>query len=238
MTPLILDAKNRTKENVSVIRHVYIEVDDNGTACLNKIKAELPEPAFILRSSRKGDFDAAKQQMNADDKYQFIWRVTGFEKESQERLLARLIELFGGDPQCKDCVRILRLPGFKNTKYKERPAVETISVNPTREYTSADFPAVPDVLVEKPRFEVPGAIPEGQRNDTLFKLASSLRAKGMGETEIMAACAIANQRCPHPLKPEELKTIVRSALRYDKGPKIEVVNETDVKRVSAQETER
>lgn len=155
MTPLILDAKNRTKENVSVIRHVYIEVDDNGTACLNKIKAELPEPAFILRSSRKGDFDAAKQQMNADDKYQFIWRVTGFEKESQERLLARLIELFGGDPQCKDCVRILRLPGFKNTKYKERPAVETISVNPTREYTSADFPLCPTWWSRSPASKCP-----------------------------------------------------------------------------------
>ena len=50
-------------------------------------------------------------------RYQVLWQVEGFTLESQERVLKLLAIMFGGDPACTDCNRVLRLPGFLNRKY-------------------------------------------------------------------------------------------------------------------------
>lgn len=64
-----------------------------------------------------------------------------------------------------------------------------------------------------------GAIPEGQRNDTLFRLACSLRGKNLSEAEIRAALLVANRdRCSPPLSEDEVRTIAASAGHYDPGP--------------------
>jgi P4 family phage/plasmid primase-like protien len=66
--------------------------------------------------------------------------------------------------------------------------------------------------------EMPEKIPQGNRNDTLFRLACSLRAKGLTELEILAALSQCNQnRCTPPLQDREIKTIVHSASQYKRG---------------------
>ena len=50
-------------------------------------------------------------------KYQVLWRVAGFTLDQQESALKLLAVTFGGDPACTDCNRVLRLPGFLNSKY-------------------------------------------------------------------------------------------------------------------------
>ncbi|MEK7315386.1 MAG: phage/plasmid primase, P4 family [Candidatus Eisenbacteria bacterium] len=55
-------------------------------------------------------------------------------------------------------------------------------------------------------------IPEGERNDTLFRLACSLRARGAEEPEIRAK--VSEVACDPPLSPGELSRIVESACRY------------------------
>lgn len=71
---------------------------------------------------------------------------------------------------------------------------------------------------DHPKFELPERIPEGERNDTLFRYAASLQGKGRTDFEIMAIVQAANdQCCDVPLKPGEVETLVNSALRYDKG---------------------
>lgn len=66
--------------------------------------------------------------------------------------------------------------------------------------------------------DIPAIIPEGGRNSELFRLASSLRAKGLSETEMLAALAQINEeRCDPPLSDGELKTICHSASRYERG---------------------
>lgn len=71
---------------------------------------------------------------------------------------------------------------------------------------------------DRPKFELPEQIPEGERNDTLFRYAASLQGKGRTDFEIMAIVQAANdQCCDVPLKPGEVETLVNSALRYDKG---------------------
>lgn len=63
-----------------------------------------------------------------------------------------------------------------------------------------------------------GTIPEGSRNQTLFKTACSLRAKGLTESAIFSAlCEVNDKQCIPPLDSNELRTIFDSAMKYKPG---------------------
>lgn len=63
-----------------------------------------------------------------------------------------------------------------------------------------------------------GSIAEGGRNDTLFRLASGLRARGLSSAAIRAAVTAENEaRCVPPLDADEVERIVNSAMRYEPG---------------------
>ena len=80
--------------------------------------------------------------------------------------------------------------------------------------------AGPGAADRKPSLQVPEKIVEQTRNDTLFRLASSLRAKGLIEPEIMSALvATNNSRCSPPLSYHELMVIAGSAGKYE-GPTV------------------
>ena len=67
--------------------------------------------------------------------------------------------------------------------------------------------------------EAPGKITEGRRNEDMFHLAASLRAKGLTVAEITAAMMEANKtRCDPPLSKQEIETICQSTGRYERGP--------------------
>jgi hypothetical protein len=59
-------------------------------------------------------------------------------------------------------------------------------------------------------------IPEGRRNDTLTRLAGSMRAAGLAADAILAALLVVNRnRCRPPLPDKEVETIARSVARYE-----------------------
>lgn len=63
-------------------------------------------------------------------------------------------------------------------------------------------------------------IPEGRRNDTLFRLACGLRARGLSEAAMRAALVEENRaRCCPPLPDEEVAAIAQSAARYEVEPR-------------------
>jgi hypothetical protein len=103
--PLRSGSRQRTKENIACIRHLYIDIDLDGDARLAALRRSdvVPMPTAILSTSL--------------GKYQVLWRVDGFDFACQERVLKLLAIVFGGDPACTDCNRVLRLPGFLNLKY-------------------------------------------------------------------------------------------------------------------------
>ena len=68
--------------------------------------------------------------------------------------------------------------------------------------------------------EEPLLIPEGQRNDWLFRRAASLRAQGFGIQEIYEMLLVANRRCDPPLPPQEVHVIAQSVLRYPAGTEL------------------
>ncbi|MGO9823916.1 MAG: RepB family DNA primase [Terriglobales bacterium] len=103
--PVRSDSRKRTKESIAAVRHLYLDLDNDGEARLSALRASdaVPTPNAILSTSL--------------GKYQILWRVDGFTLEQQESALKLLAITFGGDPACTDCNRVLRLPGFLNCKY-------------------------------------------------------------------------------------------------------------------------
>ena len=58
-------------------------------------------------------------------------------------------------------------------------------------------------------------IPSGERNGTLTSVAGSMRRRGLGEAEILAALEVTNTaRCKPPLPNDELERIAGSVARY------------------------
>ena len=112
--PLLPGSRKRTKECIASVRHIYIDIDEDGDARLAALRASdrVPAPTTILSTS--------------PGKYQALWRVAGFDFERQEQTLKLLAQAFGGDPACTDRNRVLRVPGFYNRKYSpaHRVAVE------------------------------------------------------------------------------------------------------------------
>ena len=87
------------------------------------------------------------------------------------------------------------------------------------EVDPADPPEWLTELLERPRFgaaPVGHRIPPGQRNKELASIAGSMRRRGLGEAEILAALSVANERrCDPPLEREEVRKIAASVSKYE-----------------------
>ena len=84
-------------------------------------------------------------------------------------------------------------------------------------------------------FKSPDVIGEGERNSALFKLASSMVAKGLSREAILAAVIAENDtKCVPPLDASEVETIVNSAWRYPNGtsPYNNAVSKTNTDKLS------
>jgi hypothetical protein len=98
-------ATGRTKAEIADIRHIYLDLDNDGAKALDAIKQspEMPKPSYVISSS--------------PGKYQVIWKVKGISQDQAESLQRRMVQEFGADPAATDSARVLRLPGFFNKKY-------------------------------------------------------------------------------------------------------------------------
>jgi len=99
----------RTRENVKRIQVLFADFDEP-TDASRAFEAGvgfdlLPPPNYVVRTSK--------------NKLQTIWLVMSpMQFETAEDALLYIVVTTGGDPAVKDLSRVLRLPGFKNTKLK------------------------------------------------------------------------------------------------------------------------
>jgi hypothetical protein len=107
MNALKPQAHTRTKEDILAIRHLYIDLDQDGSASLAAIEKSnlVPPPSYVLNTS--------------PDKYQVIWKVEDIPQAQAEALLHALAREFDGDHAATDSARVLRVPGFSNKKYEQ-----------------------------------------------------------------------------------------------------------------------
>lgn len=138
------------------------------------------------------------------------------------RALARAV---GGDLQAAEPARVLRLPGTLNHKYDPPRAVTIEVLEPERRYTSQTLltalpllrsegtSATSGAITPHGPFSLPETINDGHRNDTLYRLARSLKAKGLSASAIAAAVRAENTaRCVPPLDDAEVEGLVSHAL--------------------------
>jgi hypothetical protein len=120
------DSRSRTKADIAAIRHVCLDLDQNGAESLAAIESspQVPPPSYVITSS--------------PGKYQVIWKVKDMTQEQAESLQRRMVEAFGADPAATDSTRVLRLPGFYNQKYQQDYRVEARELS-TATYRLADF---------------------------------------------------------------------------------------------------
>lgn len=77
-------------------------------------------------------------------------------------------------------------------------------------------------------FQMPEQIESGTRNDTLYRLACSLQAKGLPDAAIIEAVMATNlEKCIEPLEREEIELLCSSAFTYQKG-KLQTVSGFDL----------
>ena len=117
---------HRRKQDVEAIRHVYLDLDQDGDRALRAIQAsdKLPRPNFVIDTS--------------PGKHQVIWKVEGMSQADAENLMRAMAREFAGDPAATDSTRVLRLPGFYNKKYEAPYRIEARQES-SQVYRSADF---------------------------------------------------------------------------------------------------
>jgi hypothetical protein len=126
MNALKPQAQTRTKEDILAIRHLYVDLDQDGSTSLAAIeKSDLvPPPSCVLNTS--------------PDKYQVIWKVEEVQQSQAEALLHALAREFNGDHAATDSTRVLRMPGFVNRKYEQEFLVTIHSLTDST-YRLQDF---------------------------------------------------------------------------------------------------
>ena len=107
MNALKPTARTRTKDDVLAIRHLYVDLDRQGSASLAMIEKSslVPPPNYVLNTSPA--------------KFQVIWRVEHLELQEAETLLHAMAREFDADKAATDAARVLRIPGFLNKKYDQ-----------------------------------------------------------------------------------------------------------------------
>src|SRR3984957_15946517 len=172
MNPLRHNSHARTKECILEIRHVYLDLDEDGPASLHAIRTtgNVPVPNFVLDTS--------------PEKNQVVWRVDGLDKVQAESLLRSLAEQFRGDPAATDISRVLRVPGFRNWKYSERFLVRGIQET-DQIYNLRDF-AIHEDSPEAPRrpadgHNSPRRMRAGHRSQSEADWAYAKRALSRGD---------------------------------------------------------
>jgi RepB DNA-primase from phage plasmid len=193
MNTLKPEARNRTKEDIHTIRHLYLDVDHDGPAALAKIQQSnlVPPPNYTLNTS--------------PNKFQLVWRVENVSQEQAEILQRAMARKFGGDPAATDSTRVLRFPGFLNRKYDTEFRVQA-EQHTDRVYHPQDFRlrAEPVESYSRPRHETRAAAPSVPRrlSQSEHDWAYARRALARGEDPEDVIRQIAQHRTGEKANPE------------------------------------
>jgi hypothetical protein len=193
MNSLRHNSCSRTKECILEIRHVYLDLDEDGPASLHAIRTtgDVPFPNFVLDTS--------------PEKNQVIWRVDGMDQDQAESLLRSLAAQFRGDPAATDISRVLRVPGFRNWKYNERFHVratqETDQIYQLRDFVvHEDSPDRTRHLNEAQ--ELARRLPSGHRSQSEADWAYARRALARGDDPQEVMRRIADYRAQDKADPQ------------------------------------
>lgn len=182
MNDLKPGAIQRTKENIATIRHLYLDLDENGPQVLQAVLADnrLPKPSYVLSTS--------------PEKYQIIWKVAGFSASQAESSMRSMAACHGADRAATDISRVLRIPGFYNRKYD-------LPFKVTAERLSNAVHKLSDFSIDLYMAAGSGAQPTAHRTVTPDRISQSerdwaetLRRLSRGENPALVRAALEQKR--------------------------------------------
>ncbi len=187
--PLHSGSRKRTKDCIAEVRHLYLDIDEDGDKRLAAIRAseDIPVPSIVLSTS--------------PEKYQVLWRVEGFDFDQQEATLKSLAIAFGGDSACTDRNRVLRIPGFRNCKY-EAPHAVTAAYLSNSTYRRDDFRLDDSALISRVQRRVFAGTRAGHKNTHSEQdWAWAIQQLSLGEDAAKLIQELASRRSdkPNPL---------------------------------------
>ena len=174
----------RTRDAIGMVRHIFLDADQDGPAVLGRIAArqDLPEPSYMVHSS--------------PNRVHVFWRVAGFEPVQAEALQKTLARELGTDLAATPSTQLTRLPGFFNHKYASPHLVTIDYRQPDRILTPEAFPPMaqhdlpspteppPNVSCPCPRWPCPN-----ERAATWLGCRPPLRANTAISTRFRSAAA-------------------------------------------------
>ncbi|MBF0625880.1 MAG: DUF3987 domain-containing protein, partial [Magnetococcales bacterium] len=182
------DGQGRRRANVTDVRALFVDLD--GAPLESLLQAPLA-PHWLVASS--------------PGRYHAYWRVTGLPLARFGVWQSHLARRFGGDPAVKDLPRLMRLPGFLHRKGRPflcQPLGEPGSGGPWSEQQMAAAFGWPDPVRSRggpPQGEVPPlGIPQGARDQTLFRYAQRLCKQGLSRDEGALLVTRAAESCRPP----------------------------------------
>jgi hypothetical protein len=198
------EAAGRTKADVDVIRHLYLDVDAGGREAVDRILEDprMPNPHHILETS--------------PGRHQIIWQVEDFGKAEAENVLRNLAAAHGADPAATDCSRVLRLPGFRNCKYAQPHYVKDVHSTPAQQvYRPADFPVYETVREDAIREASPHVTTNGGKSQSERDYAYALRHLERGDDPAIIERSIANYRRDDKRKPDDYarRTVMKARMK-------------------------
>ena len=223
--------KGGTAKDVSMARCLYADFDGGTTIEQAKMRIEeslIPEPTAIVATG--GGVHA-------------WWRLSepcldmDIHCAHQKALAARL----GSDKCIHDAPRLMRLPGFVNTKYDHRPLCYVAAVDTDNTYSLADFPDPTDGESERVGVVVPpvpksmsnlahrflneGYVMPAGRRQTIFTVACDLAARSWDEGD--AIKVIEERAHTLGLSPIDLLDIPRQIANAFKFPRLPCVGDAE-----------
>lgn len=222
-------SRSRTRLDVALVRHVFLDVDQDAQAVLRQIesRSELPSPSYVVHTS------LARAHV--------LWRVRNFSAKSVERLQKQLAADLGGDRAATSVNQLTRLPGFWNHKHDEPYMVWVDYRDLEHVYTPRDFPSADDLESVGPEpvvikgsvlgcrtpaerasayvSRVPPAV-AGQHGDlhTFQTCCRVVRGFTLDDDQALTVLADWNARCQPPWTERELLQKIRSARRNGREP--------------------
>lgn len=188
------DGRGRSAASVIRVRAVFLDLDG---APLHPVLQGPLRPHVVIQSS--------------PSRFHCYWLVEGLGLDEFRSIQKHIASTFDGDPSVHDLCRVMRLPGFVHQKKAAfRSRIELIEERPpySAEQVRRTFSA-------KSRMPLAESIPEGERNNTLFKLARGFVNKGFDAEAVNQRIQKVNaERCVPPLGAAEVEALVKSAVGH------------------------
>lgn len=226
---LAAGAHSRTRRDVAVVRHVFLDIDQDALDVLRQVerRSDIPPPSYVMHTSR--------------GRAHILWRARDFDASGVERLQKQLAADLGGDLAATSVTQLTRLPGFWNCKH-DKPYMVWVDYRDTEHvYTPRDFPCVdnaqptrPELIVTEGRVVGYRESPEraraylartppavaGQHGDlhTFQTCCRVVRGFALDDDQALAVLAEWNARCQPPWTQRELLQKIRSARRNGREP--------------------